>query len=68
MTLVRNLGGLTAIAISHPHYYSGMVEWSRAFDDVPIHLHADDRRWIMRPDPAIEFWEGETMALTTGSH
>ena len=28
---VRNLGGLAAIAISHPHYYSSMVEWSRAF-------------------------------------
>src|SRR5688572_19721780 len=25
---VRALGGITAIAISHPHYYSSMVEWS----------------------------------------
>src|ERR671931_2128520 len=38
------LGGISAIAISHPHYYSSMVEWSRAFDGVPIHLHADDRQ------------------------
>ena len=28
---VRSLGGLATIAISHPHCYSGMVEWSRAF-------------------------------------
>ena len=63
---VRNLGELAAIAISHPHYYSSMVEWSRAFGSVPIYLHAADRRWVMRPDPAIEFWEGETGRCTTG--
>jgi hypothetical protein len=63
---VRKLGGLAAIAVSHPHYYSAMVEWSRAFGGVPIHLHAADREWVMRPDPAIEFWEGETRALHGG--
>jgi glyoxylase-like metal-dependent hydrolase (beta-lactamase superfamily II) len=31
-----------------------------------VHLHADDREWIMRPDPAIELWEGETMPLADG--
>lgn len=60
---VRALGGIQAIAISHPHYYGSMVEWSRAFDDAPIWLHADDREWIMRPDPAIRLWEGESHAL-----
>lgn len=60
---IRGLGGLAAVAISHPHYYSSMVEYSRAFGGVPIFLHAADRRWVMRPDPAIEFWEGETKAL-----
>ncbi len=29
-----------------------MVEWSRAFDGVPINQHAADRGWVMRPDPA----------------
>ena len=38
VTLVTALGGLKAIAISHPHFYTTMVEWSRAFD-APIHLH-----------------------------
>jgi len=60
--LIKGLGGLRAIAISHPHFYTTMVEWSRAFD-APVHLHAADRRWIMRPDPAIELWEGETLPL-----
>lgn len=60
---VRARGGLSAIAISHPHYYSGMLEWSQAFGDVPIYLHAADRQWVMRPDAAIVFWEGETHPL-----
>lgn len=63
---LKAMGGISAIAISHPHYYSSMVEWSRAFRDVPIYLHADDRRWIMRPDNAIVFWEGETRTLAEG--
>jgi glyoxylase-like metal-dependent hydrolase (beta-lactamase superfamily II) len=58
-------GGLAAIAISHPHYYTGMVEWARRFE-CPVYLHADDREWIMRPDPAIELWEGETRSLGDG--
>ncbi|WP_152054338.1 MBL fold metallo-hydrolase [Tautonia marina] len=64
--VVNDLGGLSAIAISHPHYYSSMVEWSRAFGGVPIYLHSADRRWVMRPDPALEFWDGETKALHDG--
>jgi len=61
--IVKGLGGLSGIAISHPHYYATMVEWSRAFGGVPIHLHAADRQWIMRPDPAIKLWEGDTLPL-----
>jgi hypothetical protein len=59
------LGGVRAIAISHPHYYSSMVDWSRALD-APVLLHAADRQWVMRPDPCIEFWEGPTKALWDG--
>ena len=64
--LVKSLGGLRGIAISHPHYYSTMVEWSRAFGGVPIHLHAADRAWVMRPDEAVRFWEGEEQELASG--
>ena len=56
---VQALGGIAAIAISHPHFYASMVEWSRAFH-APIYLHTDARRWVMRPDPAIHWWEGDT--------
>lgn len=62
---VKALGGIAAIAISHPHYYSSMVEWSRAFD-APIYLHADDRQWVLRKESCVEFWQGETKALAGG--
>jgi glyoxylase-like metal-dependent hydrolase (beta-lactamase superfamily II) len=64
--LISGLGGLRGIAISHPHYYSAMLEWSAAFDDVPIFLHAADREWVMRSGPAIEFWEGSQRELAPG--
>jgi hypothetical protein len=64
--LVKGVGGLSAIAISHPHYYSTMVEWSRAFGGIPIHLHAADRQWIMRPDPMIKLWDGDTLPVARG--
>lgn len=63
---IKAMGGISAIAISHPHYYSTMVEWSRAFGGVPIYLHAADRQWVMRPDKAIVIWEGETRTLAEG--
>jgi glyoxylase-like metal-dependent hydrolase (beta-lactamase superfamily II) len=62
---VERRGGLAAIAISHPHYYSAMVEWGRRFG-CPVLLHAADAEWIMRPDPVIELWEGERKELGDG--
>ena len=63
---VNAKGGIKAIAISHPHYYAAMKEWSHAFGDVPIYLHEKDQNWVMRPDPAIVFWEGDTYKLWDG--
>jgi hypothetical protein len=65
VALVRALGGLAAIAISHPHYYSSMVEWAQTFD-APVWLHEADRDCVMRPDPHIRFWSGETKPLPGG--
>jgi hypothetical protein len=66
VTLIKGLGGLSAIAISHPHFYTTLVDWSRAFGNVPVHLHADDSAWVMRPDPCIKWWQGETYELLPG--
>ena len=60
------MGGLRAIAISHPHFYSTMVDWSEAFGGVPIHLHEANRDWVMRPSERIAYWNGETLDLGQG--
>ncbi len=63
---VRDRGGISAIAISHPHFFSSMIEWSRAFDNAPIYLHADLRKYVMRPGSMIQYWSGETHRLADG--
>jgi hypothetical protein len=60
---VRDLGGIAAIAISHPHYYTAMVEWSLAFDNAPIYLHSADRQWVTRPHTSVQHWSGELKKL-----
>ncbi len=59
-------GGVKAIAISHPHFYATMVDWSRELGGVPIYLHEDNRDWVMRPDSSIEFWSGESRPVIDG--
>jgi len=66
LEIIRALGGISAIAVSHPHYYSSMVEWSHCFGNVPVFIHADDREWVQRPDPVIQFWSGESRSIGEG--
>lgn len=63
---IEYLGGLAAIAISHPHYYSAMVEWSEAFGGIPIYIHADDAQWIQRTSEVVRVWEGESLEVLPG--
>lgn len=65
ITLVNGLGGLSALAISHPHFYTSMNRWSEAFG-APVHLHADDREWVMNPGSNLVFWEGDRQPLQPG--
>lgn len=62
---VQDLGGIAAIAISHPHYYSSMIEWAERFH-APVYLHEADHQWVMRLDKRITFWSGETLPLLDG--
>ena len=55
-------GGIRAIAISHPHFYSAIVEWAERFG-AKIFLHAADREWVMRKNQRMQFWEGTTLSL-----
>ena len=63
--LISALGGLVGIAISHPHYYTTMVDWAHAFN-APVWLHEADRAHVMRPDPSLRFWSGATQPLLPG--
>jgi Metallo-beta-lactamase superfamily len=65
VTAIKALGGLKAIAISHPHFYTTMVEWAQAFD-CPVYTHAADKLWVMRPHAALKHWEGDTLKLWDG--
>ena len=65
MAETKGRGGIRAISISHPHFYSSMVEWAEHFD-AEIYLHAADRQWVMRESPRIRFWEGTTFPLWDG--
>jgi hypothetical protein len=62
---VRDLGGVSAIAISHPHFYGSMISWAHAFG-APVYIHAADRPWVARPDPSVVFWEGDTRQIGDG--
>lgn len=62
---VNELGGINAIALSHPHYYSSQVEWAEAFN-APIYIHEDDKEWVTRPSEHIIFWSGEELILQEG--
>jgi len=59
-------GGLRAIAISHPHFYASMVDWSEAFGGVPIHIHADNRPYVMRPSDHIRYFTEDRIDLGQG--
>ena len=63
---VQRLGGIDAIAVSHPHFHAAMVEWSREFGGAPIYLHESDREWVRRRHDAFVFWSGDTHELAPG--
>jgi glyoxylase-like metal-dependent hydrolase (beta-lactamase superfamily II) len=63
---INALGGISAIAISHPHFHTIMVEWSRAFNNAPIYIHAGNQRDVVRPDSAIQYWDGPSLNVLDG--
>lgn len=60
---IRELGGIAAISVSHPHFYDSMVEFSHAFDGAPIYIPSADREWVVRPDPAVHYYEAKIEPL-----
>lgn len=64
VAIIRAMGGLSGIAISHPHYYSTMHDWAHTFS-CPIWIHEADREWVLSESDAIRFWSGDTQAISS---
>jgi len=61
---IAALGGVQAIAISHPHFYAAMAEWSAALGGVPIYIHEGDRQWVPSHASTVRLWSGDRFALS----
>ncbi|KAF3001933.1 hypothetical protein E8E13_006846 [Curvularia kusanoi] len=46
---INEKGGLKAIVISHPHFYTTHLEWAAQFK-CPVYVAADDAEWLSRED------------------
>ncbi|MBD3617082.1 MAG: MBL fold metallo-hydrolase [Gracilimonas sp.] len=55
---IRGKGGIQAIAISHPHYYSNMKDWAETFD-CPILLPKSEKDFIVNSTDKIQFWTAD---------
>lgn len=73
ITNINALGGISAIIISHPHYYATHLVWAEAFN-CPVYLSAEDREWVMREEEKDDsgkqrqiFWDGQEVEVLPGS-
>jgi hypothetical protein len=55
---VDGMGGVSAICVSHPHFYGAIVELAEAFD-ARVFLPRADERWIPRRSSRIELFDEE---------
>lgn len=66
---ISALGGISAIVISHPHYYSTHLHWARTFN-CKVYLAAEDKQWLAQTDTDRQVFipEGvvETDILSSG--
>lgn len=71
---VEALGGLSAIAFSHPHFFGSAVSWSRHFGDATIWVPEADRTWFPRSSASVRLWQDRvelapgTTLVQTGGH
>lgn len=47
---IASKGGLAAIVISHPHFYTTHLEWAKTFN-CPVYTSLADQEWLSRKDP-----------------
>ncbi len=62
---IHRQGGISAIVISHPHYYTSMVEWAEAFQ-CPIFIHQKDQQHVTRPSKHIVSFPEDEKTIVKG--
>lgn len=62
-TRIEELGGIAAIASSHPHLTGSSIQYSHSFGHIPVYVAATDQQWVRRPDPVIQLWENRVELL-----
>ena len=62
---LKELGGISAISVSHPHFYTGLALYAEAFG-ANVYLQAADKQHVTHPHPRVNFWEGETLEPVAG--
>ena len=50
MDQIKSKGGLKAIVISHPHFYTTYAVWAKVFD-CPMYSSSEDEMWFCRRLP-----------------
>jgi hypothetical protein len=61
---IEALGGISAVCMSHPHFYAAHIEYADAFD-ARVFIPYADRQWIQRPSPRIELFD-DSVELVPG--
>ena len=75
---INSKGGLRAIVISHPHFYTTHLEWATVFN-CPVYMSKDDEEWLNCKDTQgvrklvsgvteIEEVDGEVKMIQCGGH
>ncbi|RDW81124.1 putative metallo-beta-lactamase domain protein [Aspergillus mulundensis] len=59
---INGLGGIDAIVISHPHYYTTHLLWAKVFK-CPVYLSAEDEEWAVMKGEGQVFFLGSALSL-----
>ncbi|KUL89031.1 hypothetical protein ZTR_06020 [Talaromyces verruculosus] len=61
---VNSLGGIQAIVISHPHYFSTSIQWAEVFN-CDLFVSAEDEQWLGNRGDGhrLKLWNGERLPL-----
>jgi glyoxylase-like metal-dependent hydrolase (beta-lactamase superfamily II) len=64
--IIDKLGGIRAIAISHPHYFTTITEWSERFGNAPVYINSHDAEWMGRKPAQTILWKDDELELWDG--